>query len=391
MSIAEHATPVQRRPSGGTEGRKRGRQITAAVVREKGGPFLIENLVLEDPRPMEVLVKIKATGMCHTDMVARDQEYDVPHPIVLGHEGAGVVEAVGSEVRKVAPGDHVVLTYMSCGHCRPCYLGKAFYCENMYPLCFGGGREDGSVATHSEDGEDVHDHFFGQSSFGTYALASERNVVKAPDDAPLDILGPLGCGIQTGAGAAINALKVRPGSSFVAFGAGAVGLSAVMGARLCGAATIIAADVVPSRLETAMKLGATHTINSKEVDPVEAIREITGGGVDFSLEATGRTDVLRQAIDCLDTLGVCGIVGAAPLGAEAAFDVNDVMIPGKRICGILQGESVVDVFIPQLIELHMQGRFPFDQLIRVYPLEQINQAAEDSESGGTIKPVIQIS
>lgn len=364
------------------------REIKAAVVRDQGGPFSVETLTLETPRRDEILVRVVATGMCHTDMVARDLVYDVPHPIVLGHEGAGIVEAVGEDVRKVAPGDAVVLTYMWCGHCRPCYLGKMYYCENMYPLCFGGARLDKSTATRDAQGNNIHDHFFGQSSFGTLALASERNVVKVPQDAPLEILGPLGCGIQTGA--VMNALKVHPGTSFVVFGAGAVGLSAVMAAQICGATTIIAADVVPARLETAKELGATHVVNSEQINPVEAIKQITHGGADFSLEATGIPAVLRQAIDSTGTLGKCGIVGAAKLGAEASFDVNDVMIPGKTIRGILQGESVPDVFIPQLIELHMQGRFPFDRLIKFYSLDDINQAAADSEQGVTVKPVIRM-
>lgn len=367
-----------------------GRDIRAAVVREKGGPFEIETLTLEEPRRDEVLVKIVATGMCHTDMVARDKVYDVPHPIVLGHEGSGIVESVGTDVLKVAPGDPVVLSYMSCGQCKPCYLGKPFHCVNAYPLCFGGARLDGSTATQDADGKIVHDHFFGQSSFGTYALANERNVVKVPKAAPLELLGPLGCGIQTGAGAVINGLKVSPGSSFVAFGAGAVGLSAVMAARIAGATTIIAADVVPSRLETAKELGATHVINSKEEDPVAAIKEITGGGADFTLEATGIPSVLRQAIDSLGALGTCGIVGAAPLGAETTFDINDVMLPGKSIIGIIEGNSIIEEFIPQLVELHRQGRFPFDKLVKFYDLDQINQAAEDSEKGGTIKPIIRL-
>lgn len=366
------------------------REIRAAVVREKEGAFEIESLRLEAPRRDEVLVRVVATGMCHTDMVARDKVYDVPHPIVLGHEGAGIVERVGEDVRKVVEGDPVVLTFMSCGHCRPCYLGKTTYCANAYALCFGGGREDGSTATWDSDGQKVHDHFFGQSSFGTYALANERNIVKAPKDAPLELLGPLGCGIQTGAGAVMNALRVGPGASFVAFGAGAVGLSAVMAARICGATTIIAADVVPSRLDLAKELGATHVVNSKETDPVEAIREITGGGADFSLEATGRPDVLRQSIEALATLGACGIVGAAPMGAEAKFDINDVMIPGKRIQGVIEGESVPEIFIPNLIELHAQGRFPFDRLVEFYTLDQINEAAKDSEKGQTVKPIIRM-
>ena len=364
--------------------------INAGVIRAKGGPFSIEALTLEAPRRDEVLVKIVATGMCHTDMVARDKVYDVPHPIVLGHEGAGVVERVGEDVRNVAPGDSVVLTYQPCGRCRPCYLGKPFYCENTYALCFGGARLDGTTATKDKHGKRVHDHFFAQSSFGTFALANERNTIKVPKDAPLERLGPLGCGIQTGAGAVINALKVKPGSSFVAFGAGAVGLSAVMAARIAGATTIVAADVVPSRLEMAKELGATHVVNSKQQDPVKAIKELTSGGANYSLEATGRPDVLRQAIDAIGIGGVCGIVGAAPLGKEGTFDINDVMIPGKTIRGILQGESIPQVFIPQLVELHLQGRFPFDKLVKFYSLDQINEAAADSEKGTTIKPIIRM-
>lgn len=289
------------------------RQIKAATIRQKGGPFQIENLMLDEPRPDEVLVKVMATGMCHTDMVARDQLYEVPIPIVLGHEGAGIVEQIGSSVKKLAIGDHVVLTYMWCGHCGPCLRGDLTYCENFYPLNFGGAREDGSTSTFETVGEHeahethnhgrhIHDHFFGQSTFGTYALANERNAVKVPKEAPLELLGPLGCGIQTGAGAVMNALKVRPGSNFATFGGGAVGLSAVMAARVAGATTIVAADVVPSRLKLARELGATHTVNSRETDPVASVREITGGGADFTLESNGRPEVLRQAIDAFGEL-----------------------------------------------------------------------------------------
>jgi aryl-alcohol dehydrogenase len=366
------------------------KEITGAVVRQKGGPFKVEKLTLDDCRPEEVLVKVAATGMCHTDMVARDQLYDVPLPIVLGHEGAGMVEAVGSSVKKVAVGDHVVLTYMWCGHCKPCLRGDLTYCENFYPLNFGGAREDGSTATHEAGGGAVHDHFFGQSSFGTFALVHERNVIRVPRDAPLELLGPLGCGIQTGAGAVMNALRVTPGSSFAAFGGGAVGLSAIMAARVAGATTIIAADVVPSRLELAKELSATHSVNSRETDPVAAVREITGGGADFTLESSGRPTVLRQAIDALAIGGTCGIVGAPALGTEASFDVNGVMTAGKRIIGIIEGESKPDLFIPALVELYMQGRFPFDKLVKFYTLDQINQAAEDSEKGVTIKPIVRL-
>ena len=365
------------------------REIKAAVVRKKGGPFQIETLALDEPRLDEVLIRIVATGMCHTDMVARDQLYTVPLPVVLGHEGAGVVEQVGSNVKKIAAGDHVVLTYMWCDHCTPCLRGDLTYCANFYALNFGGAREDGSTATQDKQGS-VHDHFFGQSSFGTFTLAHERNVIKVPNNAPLELLGPLGCGIQTGAGAVMNALNVKPGASFAAFGGGAVGLSAVMAARVAGATTIISVDVVPSRLALAKELGATHTVNSHETDPVEAVRKITGGGTDFTLESSGRPVVLRQAIDALAIRGTCGIVGAPALGTEASFDVNGVMTTGKRIIGIIEGDSVPDLFIPSLVELYTQGRFPFDKLVKFYNLDQINQAAEDSEKGITIKPIIRL-
>jgi aryl-alcohol dehydrogenase len=368
------------------------RKIKAAVVRQKGGPFQIEDLMQDEPHVDEVLVRVIATGMCHTDMVARDQLYDVPLPIVLGHEGSGIVEEIGASVKKVAVGDHVVLTYMWCGHCKPCLHGDLTYCNNFYMLNFGGVREDGSTSTYKSDDqlEPIHDHFFGQSSFGTFALVNERNVIKVPKDAPLELLGPLGCGIQTGAGAVMNALKVTPGSSFVAFGGGAVGLSAIMAARVAGATVIIAADIVPSRLALAMELGATHTVNSRETDPVEAVRKITDGGADFTLESSGRPSVLRQAIDALSVRGTCGIVGAPALGTEASFDVNGVMTTGKRIIGIVEGDSKPDLFIPALVELYTQGRFPFDKLVKFYALDQINQAAEDSEKGITIKPIIRM-
>lgn len=368
------------------------REIKAATIRQKGGPFRIEKVFLDEPRPDEVLVRVVAAGMCHTDMVARDQLYDVPLPVVLGHEGSGVVEQIGGNVKKVAVGDHVVLTYMWCGHCKSCLRGDLTYCENFYALNFGGAREDGSTSTceTSGAGGPIHDHFFGQSSFGTFAIAHERNVIKVPKNAPLDLLGPLGCGIQTGAGAVMNALKISPGSSFTAFGGGAVGLSAVMAARVAGAAIVIAADVVPSRLALAMELGATHIVNSRETDPVEAVREITGGGADFTLESSGRPAVLRQAIDALAARGTCGIVGAPALGTEASFDVNGVMTTGKRIIGIIEGDSKPDLFIPALVELYAQGRFPFDKLVKFYTFDQINQAAEDSEKGITIKPIIRL-
>ena len=366
------------------------RDITVAVVREKEKPFTIEKARIRGPKDDEVLVRVVATGLCHTDLIVRDQYYPVPLPAVLGHEGAGVIEALGPGVKDLKVGDHVVLTYGACGHCNPCSGGHGAYCKDFFGLNFGGGELDGSTAIQDPHGQPLHDHFFAQSSFATYALSRENNAIKVPVDAPLELLGPLGCGIQTGAGAVINSLKVRAGSSFASYGAGAVGLSAVMAARVAGATTIIAIDVVPSRLELAKELGATHTINSREVDVIEAVRSISGGGVDFALESTGRPEVLEQGIEALAGLGVIGVVGAPKLGTKAAFDINNLLLGGRSIRGIVEGDSVPKVFIPQLVQLYQQGRFPFDKLVKFYPLEQINQAADDSTKGITLKPILKI-
>jgi aryl-alcohol dehydrogenase len=366
------------------------RMIKAAIVREKGAAMSIEDVRIGEPADDEVLVRIVATGICHTDISVRDQLLPMPLPAVLGHEGSGVVEAVGRAVTNVAPGDHVVMSYAFCGECDLCHSGHPAHCENVLPQCFGGSRADGSTGITDSSGKPVHDHFFAQSSFAQYALANMRNVVKVPKDLPLDLLAPLGCGLQTGAGAVLQALKVKPGSSFVAFGIGAVGLAAVMAAKIAGATKIIAVDINPDRLKLAEEIGATHTVNAKEADPVARIGEITGKGADYSLEASGNPAVLRQAIDCLGIFGTCGIVGAPPLGTEVNVDVMGVMIPGKMVKGIVQGDVISSTFIPMLIEFYRQGRFPFDRLIKHYNFEDINQAIADSESGKTIKPVLRI-
>jgi aryl-alcohol dehydrogenase len=366
-----------------------GRAAKAAIVRGKGTPFVIEDVRIGPPTADEVLVRVLAVGICHTDAIVRDQYYPFPLPGVLGHEGSGIVEEVGANVTNVAPGDHVVMTFMSCGQCRQCQRGETAYCNDFFMLNVGGARKDGSTGTSDAQGHVLHDHFFGQSSFGTHAVAHSRNVIKVPKDVPLEILGPLGCGIQTGAGAILNALAVGAGDSVAVFGVGGVGLSAVMAARAAGATTIIALDVIPSRLKLALELGATHIVNSSKEDAVEAVRKICGG-VDYSLDTSGKPTVLRQAIDALGIRGTCGIVGAPPLGTEASFDINSLMIPGRSIRGICEGDSLAAVFIPQLIELHRQGRFPFDRLIKFYEFDEINAAIDDAAKGVTIKPVLRM-
>jgi aryl-alcohol dehydrogenase len=364
-------------------------KVTAAVTPGKGEPFQLREIELDAPRADEVLVRIVATGVCHTDLVVRDQYYPVPLPAVLGHEGAGIVEQVGSAVTKVAPGDHVVLSFNSCATCPNCRQGDPGYCHNLFGYNFAAARPDGSPTMHEGDTV-IHGSFFGQSSFATHALAYERNVVKVRNDVPLELLGPLGCGIQTGAGGVMNALRPRAGSSIAVFGVGSVGLSAIMAAKVVGCTTIIGVDLNPARLAMAQELGATHVINAGETDPVAKIQEITGTGVNFSLEATSLPKVLRQAVDCLTLTGVCGLIGAAPLGTEVTLDMNSIMF-GRTVRGIIEGDSVPDIFIPRLVDLYAQGRFPIDKLISFYSLEQINEAAHDSETGKVIKPVLRMA
>lgn len=365
-------------------------KIQAAVVRAPHAPMSLETLDMEDVRDDEILVRLVATGVCHTDIAMRDQAYPVPQPIVLGHEGAGVVERVGSAVTKVRPGDPVVMSFNSCGRCDSCLEHEPSYCHDFFGANFAGQRRDGSSAL-SKDGESVHGNFFGQSSFATRAICTERNVVKVPQDAPLELLGPLACGIQTGAGAVINALKLRMGQSLAVFGAGSVGMAAIMAARVVGASTIIAVDLVDERLALARELGATHTLNPRQAaDTVAEIRRLTGAGVNFSFDTTGVMKVLRQAVEALAPRGTCGFVGASPVGTEITLDVGDLMTQGKTLRGIVEGEANPDVFIPAMIALHAQGRFPFDKLVTFYPFERINDAIADSEAGRVIKPIVRM-
>lgn len=363
-------------------------KTTAAVAREAEGPFSVEEVDLEDPRAHEILVKVTAAGICHTDLVVRDQWFPVPLPLVLGHEGSGVVERVGSDVTRVQPGDHVVMSMLGCGTCEYCRAGPPGYCPSHYDLNFGGCRPDGTSAV-SQDGSLIHAHFFSQSSFASHALATEYNVVKVRDDVPLEILGPLGCGIQTGAGAVMNSLQARPATSIAVFGTGAVGMSAIMAARASGCTTIIGIDVVPERLELARELGATHTLDGRDGDVVARIQDLTGAGVNYSLETTAVPDVARQAIESLALLGVCGLIGVPPAGTELTLDFHTVLF-GRFVRGIIGGDAIAQLFIPKLIQLWDQGRFPFDRLIEMYDFDDINQACEDAESGKTIKPVLRL-
>jgi aryl-alcohol dehydrogenase len=364
-------------------------EIKAAVVWEPSGDFSIEQLELSDPNDDEVLVRIVGVGICHTDLAGRDMHLPIPAPpSVFGHEGAGIVEKVGARVSKVKPGDHVVLAWDYCGACSSCKSGKELSCMNFFLHNFHGARPDGTT-TLRKGNQVIHGSFFCQSSFADFALANERNIVKVRDDVPLEVLAPMGCGVMTGAGAVMNSLRPRPGSSIAIFGIGNVGMSAVLAAVVCGCTTIIGVDINADRLKMAEELGATHTINASGVDPVEAILDLTSGGAQFSLECVGNPKVFRQAVDVLPRLGICGLTGVVPPGTEVNLNM-DLIMNARTVMGILGGDAIPDLFIPKLIELYRQGRFPFDRLITFYPFDDINKAVEDMEKGRVVKPVLRL-
>lgn len=360
----------------------------AAVVESGGAPFTLSDVTLDEPGPHEALVRMVATGLCHTDLGVASGGLPFPLPGVLGHEGAGVVEAVGSAVTGIAPGDHVVLSFTSCGDCRNCAGGHPAYCAGWLPLNLLGGRRADGTHTISRDGEPLGGHFFGQSSFAERALVDERSLVKVDPDVPLESIAPLGCGVQTGVGAVWNVLKPVTGSTIVVLGAGAVGLSAVMAAALTPATTIVAVDRVGERLTLARELGATHTVDGGAENLGEALAAITGGqGADGIVETTGNVSVLRQGVDALGARGTLVVVGAPPFGTEVSLDVNG-LLGGKQVVGLTLGDAETQSFIPALVRLVKEGRLPLHRLISTYPFADIDQAVRDMGAGKAIKPVL---
>lgn len=369
-------------------------EITAVVADHTGAELAVETLELADPGPGEVLVRLVATGVCHTDTITRHGDLPLPLPGVLGHEGAGVVEKLGEGVDQLAVGDHVVMGWPFCGTCRNCRRGETKYCDQMGPAVAAGvrflGPNAGTSAYSRPDGTPISGHFFGQSSFATYSIALATSLVKVDADLPLEILGPLACGLSTGAGAIMNTAKPQAGDAVVVFGVGAVGLAAIMAARNSPTAAIVAVDLHESRLELARRFGATHTVVGGRPETTDEVREACGGHIDFALECTGAMPVVAQAIDCIGMLGTAILVGGAPAGAEITVDHQSVLW-GKRIIGTLGGGSTNEELITALIGLYRQGRFPFDELVRMYELADVEQAIADSVSGEVIKPVLRIS
>lgn len=360
--------------------------ITAAVLRAPGKPFQLEEVELEEPRSDEVLVRLVATGVCHTDLVVAAGADPAGPPMVFGHEGAGVVEAVGSEVSAVEPGDHVVLSYAWCGNCGNCGRGRMSYCENFLVLNYFGARPDGSSAM-SRAGEQINGHFFGQSSWATHTVTTERNVVRVPADLPFEYLAPLGCGVQTGAGIVLNVLKPETGSSLAVFGTGGVGLSAVMAAAIAGCEPIVAVEPNPARRALALELGATDAVDPSADDPVAAIRALTGQGVDYSVECVGYPDAVKAAVGCLTTPGMCVTVGFQGLVNPVELDQVSLM-GGRGIRGSIEGDSIPQRFIPQLIEHYRAGRLRLEKLVQTYSFDQVNEAVAASHRGDAIKPVL---
>jgi aryl-alcohol dehydrogenase len=364
-------------------------KITAAVVHERSDPFSVEQLDLCDPRADELLVEVVASGMCATDLHGRDAYYPTKFPKVFGHEGAGVVRAVGSAVKEFKPGDHVVMAYPWCGECPNCRTHRQSYCLHAFDLKMNGTRADGSTL-HSKNGKPVYSAFFQQSSFGNFTIANERFAVKVRNEAPFESVCALACGGQTGAGAVLNVMRPKTGESFVVFGVGAVGLSGLMSAKIAGCDPIIAIDVHEHRLALARDLGATHTINHKDRnDVVSEIKKITGDGANFTLETSALPAVFREAVDGLMPGGTCVLLGSARKGTEASFEMP-VLQNGRTVRGVIQGDSVPKEFIPVLVDHIMAGRFPVEKMITFYPLADINRAAVESAAGLAIKPVLRM-
>jgi aryl-alcohol dehydrogenase len=291
-----------------------------------------------------------------------------------------MVERVGKRVKNILPGDHVLLSFASCGNCLECKAGRPAHCNRFYEANFGFGRLDGSNALLTSG---VRGHFFGQSSFATHLLASEQNLVRVANELPLELLAPLGCGLQTGAGTVLNSLAAPEGSSLAVFGSGSVGLAAVMAARIRGMRPIIAVDIVPHRLELALELGSTHAIDNRGEDLLSRIAGITGRGVDYVVETTGIPVMEEIAMEALNRRGTAAFVATATSRGGLSG--------GRKAIGIIQGDAMPNRFIPKLIELYLAGEFPFDRLVRFYDFADINIAIEDSRSGKTIKPVLRIA
>ncbi|WP_354700575.1 Aryl-alcohol dehydrogenase [Paraconexibacter sp. AEG42_29] len=362
-------------------------KTTAAVLRDTESPLSVEEIEVGAPQEGELLVKIRGVGVCHTDISGAHGMIPLPLPTVLGHEGSGVVEAIGEGVEGFEIGDHVAISFDHCGECDVCTSGHPAYCEVFAALNYFGSRMDGTT-TLSKGDEEIAGNFFGQSSFAGYAICSKNNAVKVDKDLPLELLGPLGCGLQTGAGSVMNTLAAKEGQSIAIFGLGGVGLGAVMAAKAVGCDPILAFDLNNDRIELAKELGATHGFNpSEHKDLIWDAMQVVAPGVDLSFDCVGHGPVIRQALEMLRSPGHCASVGFQGLENEITIDQGHLLL-GRTFTGVIEGDADPKTFIPKLIQLYRDGKFPFDKLIKTYSIDQINEAFADSEAGKVIKPVI---
>jgi S-(hydroxymethyl)glutathione dehydrogenase/alcohol dehydrogenase len=361
--------------------------MRAAVLYAFNEPFTVEEVELEAPRQGEVRVKLAASGVCHSDLSIQRGILPMPPPRIIGHEGAGVVEAIGAGVTSVAPGDHVILCWMyPCGHCIECGRGRPTHCEVALQAMISGGSYDGS-ARFKVKGQDMA-HWVG--SFAEHTVVPETACVKIRKDAPLDKACLVGCGVMTGVGAVLNTAKVEPGASVAVFGAGGVGLNVIQGAVIAGAEKIIAVDLLDSKLKLAREFGATHTVNASKADPESEIRGLTGGqGVEYSFEVIGSPKVIAQAFLCLRRAGKAIVVGAPPFGSEVTLPAFPFSMEEKSLIGSFYGSPRFHYDMPRIIDLYMAGRLKLDQLVtQKFGLKDINRAMEAMEQGNVARGVI---
>lgn len=357
----------------------------AAVLREPGGALAVEDVELDAPRAGEVLVQIAGTGLCHTDLLAAAGGLGLPLPVVLGHEGAGTVLEVGEDVRAVAAGDVVVLSFDHCGTCPTCRRGRPAYCEHFGSLNHAGRRTDGST-TLSQGEAPVHGSFLGQSSLAAHALAGERNAVPVRTALDPALLGPLGCSLQTGAGAVLEVLGPEPGDGLVVVGLGAVGLAALMAGAALGCTPLVGVDPDARRRELALELGATHALDPGDGTARE-VRRLSGGGVAHSVEAVGSQDAVDLAVAVLRSPGTCATLGFRGPVNRLTFDQGRLLF-GRTLTGVIEGDVDPRGFIPRLLELQAAGRFPFERLVSRFALDDLDAAVEAVRRGDVVKPVL---
>ncbi|HDY84038.1 MAG TPA: Zn-dependent alcohol dehydrogenase [Halieaceae bacterium] len=361
----------------------------AAVFRGKGVALNIEEVEIDNPHPNEVLVKTVACGVCHSDLhYMQGSILGPPPPTIPGHEPAGIVEAVGSAVRSVAVGDHVIAcTSLFCGRCKQCQQGRPYLCVDRQAC----QRKEGDAPRVSQDGKPV-EQFADLSGFCEKMLVHETAVVTIDDDIPLESAALVGCAVTTGVGAALNTAKVRPGSTVAVFGAGGIGISIIQGARIAGAKQIIAIDLVPEKLEIACKFGATHTIlggpDSPDGDPVRAVKKLSRGGVDYAFDAVGMTQLSQQCFDSLAPRGRAIIVGAIPPGQKLELDPAHFYVE-KSITGCYMGSNRFHIDALDYLDLYKQDRLDLDSMISErIRLDDINEAFKLMEGGKVTRSVI---